>query len=409
MRKTFLFICLICISSLIFAQETITAEKEILSVLKYGTADTFPELIGYDKEFDRFPKGPFIDNNGTLIFSFNQPPYNSIRFKNNKIELLNEVLIEHDFFPLSGQNINGITLFSNQYHFFTYAENKFIKINDFLEDGNISFDDVRSASYYYPIGKGILIEYVGQDHGPYRIAVEVNSDFSTNIISKFDSEDWLKKQKGNYTVSNDSKLYKNNMLWTPEKKTGMGKFIGRLKSGHCIFTTKDKSKNFFMRKFLITRPDGTIEITLEIPWSASLNYDEGKSFYSWSFGNWGELYALIYPPFDSNASMNNGKKEIELVVSRNYLKYFGILNDDRIRLRKGPGTNTESLGTYPIKTGFRILEKSGVKQTIGGVTDEWIKVRLLDGTEGYFFGQYVQNLYDGPGTPLPWPNVADWE
>ena len=83
MKKTFLFICLNCISSFVFAQETITAEKEILSVLKYGTADTFPELIGYDKEFDRFPKGPFIDNNGTLIFSFNQPPYNSIRFKNN--------------------------------------------------------------------------------------------------------------------------------------------------------------------------------------------------------------------------------------------------------------------------------------------------------------------------------------
>lgn len=48
-----------------------------------------------------------------------------------------------------------------------------------------------------------------------------------------------------------------------------------------------------------------------------------------------------------------------------------------------------------VKTGFQILEDSGVKQTIEGVTKTWIKVRLLDGTEGYFFGQYVQNLYDG--------------
>ncbi len=337
--------------SVFYAQDNIKAEKEILSVLKYGTSNTFSELVGYDEEMDSFPKGPYIDNNGTLIFSFNQPPYNSIRYKNHKIELLKDVLIEHDFFPLSGQNINGITISSNQYHFFTYADNKIIKIYDFLEDENVSFDDVNSASYYYPLENSIVIEYLAHDHGPYRLGVVVNSDF----------------------------------------------------------TTKDKSKNYFMRKFLITRPDGTIEMTLEIPWSASFNYDEGKSFYSWSFGNWGELYSLIAPPMDSEGYWNNGKKEIELVVSRNYLKYFGILNDDRIRLRKGPGTNTESLGTYPIKTGFRILEKSGIKQTIGGVTDEWIKVRLLDGTEGYFFGQYVQNLYDGPGSPLPWPNVADWK
>ena len=60
MKKHFLLICLICICSLAFAQETITAEKEILSVLKYGTVDTFENLIGYvaigDNELiDRFP------------------------------------------------------------------------------------------------------------------------------------------------------------------------------------------------------------------------------------------------------------------------------------------------------------------------------------------------------------------
>lgn len=304
--------------SAFYAQDNIKAEKEILSVLKYGTADTFSKLITVD------------------------------------------------------------------------------------------YDDIRFGSYYYPVENGLLIEYVGQDNGPYRLGVEVNSDLTTNVISKFDSKDWLEKQKGNYKIFNN-KIYKNNMLWTPNDNYELGAYIGRLKSGHCIFATYDNPQDLYMREFVITRPDGTIEISLEIPWSASNIYEEGKSFYSWSFGNWGELYSLIAPPIDSEGYWNNGKKEIELVVSRNYLKYFGILNDDRIRLRKGPGTNTESLGTYPIKTGFRILETSGVKQTIGGVTDEWIKVRLLDGTEGYFFGQYVQNLYDGPGTPLPWPNVADWE
>lgn len=67
----------------------------------------------------------------------------------------------------------------------------------------------------------------------------------------------------------------------------------------------------------------------------------------------------------------------------------GYLNDDRIRLRKGPGTGTDSLGTYPVNTTFTIIEDSGVMQTIDGLTSEWIKVRLNDGTEGYFYGQYV--------------------
>ena len=112
-------------------------------------------------------------------------------------------------------------------------------------------------------------------------------------------------------------------------------------------------------------------------------------------------------PKSSNLGSYTSKNgTAKLYVIRNHLKNYGYLNDDRIRLRKGPGTNTESLGTYPINTGFRILEKSGVKQTISGVTDEWIKIRLTDGTEGYFFGQYVQNLYDGSGTPLPWSNAV---
>lgn len=78
-------------------------------------------------------------------------------------------------------------------------------------------------------------------------------------------------------------------------------------------------------------------------------------------------------------------------------------------MRSGPTTSSESLGTYPINTGFRILEKGTKQETIGGDTGVWYKVRLLDGKEGWFFGAYVRDLYDGPGTQLPWPNVADWD
>ena len=54
-------------------------------------------------------------------------------------------------------------------------------------------------------------------------------------------------------------------------------------------------------------------------------------------------------------------------------------------------------------------QETGTKEeTIGGQTSVWYKVRLLDGKEGWFFGAFVDNLYDGPGTPPPWPNVPDW-
>ncbi len=414
MKKHFLLIYFVCSCCLAFAQETITAEKEILSVLKYGTTDTFENLIGYvaigDNELiDRFPHGPFIDKNGVLLFEFNQTPFRTIKFIDNHFVLSkNSAFDEQNMFPLSGQNLNGITLSSNYVCFFSYEGDRVKTIEDFTN--NISYNDLRSTSRrYYPVSNGILIDYIGKKRGPYQLGIEINSDNTTNIIQKEETSEWLKKQKGNYSISEDKTVFRNSFQWTPKKQQGMGVFIARLRSGHTVFTSEDDTTSLYMRRFIIARPDGNIEFTLEIPWSSSEEREDGKSFYSWSFGNWGELYALIYPPFDSQKSMNNGKKEIELAVSRNHLKYFGILNDDRIRLRKGPGTDTESLGTYPIKTGFRILESSGVKQTIGGITDEWIKVRLLDGTEGYFFGQYVQNLYDGPGTPLPWPNVADWD
>ncbi|ULQ61177.1 SH3 domain-containing protein [Brucepastera parasyntrophica] len=121
-----------------------------------------------------------------------------------------------------------------------------------------------------------------------------------------------------------------------------------------------------------------------------------------SEGRYGGKYYDVPHPFITD-------KPAELVVVRNYLKYFGRLNDDRVRLRAEPSTNAAVVGTYPVKTGFRILEKGTREETIAGDTDVWYKVRLLDGTEGWFFGAFVHNLYDGPdGSPPPWPNVPDW-
>ena len=118
-------------------------------------------------------------------------------------------------------------------------------------------------------------------------------------------------------------------------------------------------------------------------------------------GKYGGVYTIPSPPKTT--------KPAELVVVRNYLKYFGRLNDSNVRLRKEPSTSADILGTYPAKTGFRILETGTKQETIGGQKNVWCKVRLLDGKEGWFFGFFVQNLYDGPnGKPPPWPNVPDW-
>jgi len=172
--------------------------------------------------------------------------------------------------------------------------------------------------------------------------------------------------------------------------------------------------------FLITNVKSEIELKFSLPW----RYADGKetdTSFNYGTGSWGELYCLIAPPIKLTGKMITGgdglvpefgfdsSKSAELVVVRNHLKYFGRLNDGGVRLRSEPSTKGEVLGTFPNKTGFRILERTGKVETISGQTSDWVKVRLLDGKVGWFFAAYVDNLYDGPdGNSPPWPNVADW-
>ena len=52
----------------------------------------------------------------------------------------------------------------------------------------------------------------------------------------------------------------------------------------------------------------------------------------------------------------------------------------------------------------------GGSMTVSVITSYSIHyTKLYDGKEGWFFGSFVHNLYDGPnGNPPPWPNVPDW-
>lgn len=419
-RKTVvIFISLFFLMENIFAQ-TINAEKEVLFTIPLGTGDgQMYYYCGPGGDYIEAPGGINITDKGEIVIQYNSVVINedgslgkklrtnSISFKNKAFKVSLENRFINTYGGLCGQSFNGIGIDPVTLNI------RYIK-NDIFYPVELSYDEIipKSSVVYefIPVEKGLIVDRAYSSINPTIIGVEVKNGKQSKIIPFEQLNEWLKTQKGNYEVKEDGKLYKNGIIYSRKVIRKVRGMVARLKSGHCVCPTSENELNT-IEKFLITRPTGEIELEIEIPWAFNRSEQEG-CFYDWSFGNYGEMYALCAPLAQSLDQPYNGnftKGNAELIAVRNYLKYFGILNDDRIRLRKGPGTNTESLGTYPIKTGFRILENSGVKQTIDGVTAEWIKVRLLDGTEGYFYGQYVQNLYDGPGTPLPWPNVPDWD
>lgn len=416
MKKNYIvFFLLFCCSKSFFA-EKVNAEKEILKQIECGTGTENLKFIK-EEEITRFPRGPFINEKGDLFFYYNDKPNNTLIYSNDKIKITEVNYFEYEeTFPINGQNLGGYIFSPIKTGFYCFKDGIIHSISGISDSGIIADEELppEALTNYYPVEKGVIVDFVGlYDKGPHQYGIEIAQGKVIKIIEQKDLNEWLNKQKGKYQVKKDEeqfyRVYRNDILWTANYYSdGIKRYIGRIKSGHIIYSSsKGDFLTYSMPEFIIARPDGTVEFKIEIPWSGINDYEKGKNRYSYSFGNWGELYAIIHPRYEGSDSITKGTAE--LIAVRNHLKYFGILNDDRIRLRKGPGTDTESLGTYPIKTGFRIIEDSGVKQTIDGVTDTWVKVRLLDGTEGYFFGQYVQNLYDGPGTPLPWPNVADWD
>ena len=383
MKKAFLLIFLVFTCCLVFAQETITAESELLTTIAVGKEKN---QIIYNETGNDIFSILGISVVGNKLFSpasyFNTQGQNRLYvFDKNVWKEVSDIPFSEttNYEPYSQ---NGYII-TSKIEYFENNHFEEINVNDYADYER----DFSHNCYFVP--KGIIIEK--QHYKPAKrqiVALEVvNHKVLKSIDDIYEINEWLKNQKGNYSIDDDKRLLKNGYVYSCYTDEEVGMYNGKLKSGHNLFIHKTNGID-------ITNSNGEIELHINLPWAI-----ENKT-YSYGAGNYGEIYCIVYNVKDKNA---------KLVAVRNYLKYFGILNDDKIRLRKGPGTNTESLGTYPIKTGFRILESSGVKQTIGGVTDEWIKVRLLDGTEGYFFDQYVQNLYDGPGTPLPWPNVSDWD
>lgn len=401
MQKLILLIITVLFITKISAEELIEAKKELILTNVIGKGDICFSILE-NPEGSYGTGSPIIDSEGNIMF-FQNSYINQklIKYQNGKWSSFEypDFIPDSFFMQQNIQNSQNGVVFEKIGK--SIIENKLF---DYYE-GLISYTS-------YSVPEGLVYCLKMAKNNQKIIGVQVNLSYDSviknnniifELIEESECNKWLSNQCGSYTIS-DNNLYRKGFKWNEVRPENLsGKYIGKIKSGHNVYETKNT--------LIISDSKGVVELKVTIPWKDS-------NPYIWGLGNWGEIYMVIAPAYDKKNLVSYYDSEyyraadneiVEVIAIRNYLKFFGILNDDRIRLRKGPGTDTESLGTYPIKTGFRILEDSGVKQTIDGQTYSWIKVRLLDGTEGYFYGQYIQNLYDGPGTPLPWPNVADWD
>jgi hypothetical protein len=405
-RKIILVVCLFFLSVCLFAQEIIQAEKEILGRTTIGQGNNQVEYFP-DEEGFFSPNGPFIDGNGILYFFPTYDKRKLITFDGKEFQRrsLTENILDFDKLISTGYIFtsqegtigspgNGLT--------FNFYDNKFR-----TEQFDWGEEKVRAYDYSLtPVPHGMLLESQSQK---VLLIAEFLKTGDIKIHNAENLKTWLQTQPGGFSIGEDGLLYRNGVLWSAVKPEELKPFdyryLGRLASGHVIWAG---GRGAMESEFYIATPGGNIECHLTFPWAPVYGKTEYNPF-NYGLGPWGEFYCLIAPLSVKGKDWPPKNSASELVVVRNHLKYFGRLNDDKVRLRKGPSTSTESLGTYPVKTGFQILEKGTAEETIGGQKNVWYKVRLLDGTEGWFFGAFVHNLYDGPdGNPPPWPNVADW-
>jgi len=67
----------------------------------------------------------------------------------------------------------------------------------------------------------------------------------------------------------------------------------------------------------------------------------------------------------------------------------GVLNDSRVRVRAYPTLAAEVLGHLERGDRVEVLERSGLRQSIGEMNDFWYRVRREDGLEGWAYGHFI--------------------
>lgn len=64
-----------------------------------------------------------------------------------------------------------------------------------------------------------------------------------------------------------------------------------------------------------------------------------------------------------------------------------------VRLRSGPGLNTKIVSNLSYDL-VEFIEETPLTEVIGGETHPWIKVKLMDGTEGFLYGKFYRSPID---------------
>jgi uncharacterized protein YgiM (DUF1202 family) len=396
-------LCLVVASA--FA-ENVEVKTERLAVVPIG--DGIGQLV-YNQDYEGLygPSGPFVDSKGALYFIDTTTYARLQTFIDGQLKDLpfpegwpeeNYGLPAYEFQSQQGTTKSGMAVFSYDGKFCRNSLIKAIGLDKLEGLGDESI---------YPTPWGYFVEY-RQRMKKDLFSIE-RMPFGNLVVRNLEeTRTWLAKRNDAFSIGKDNLIYKGNAIWSAilpkELENYAYRYLGRLLSGHVIWIDGRRGME---RSFKIATPAGRIELSFFIPWaddSAKRDYH----LYTYGLGPWGELYTLIAPQGEQNEQWPTKDSTSELVAIRSYLTYFGRLNDSNVRLRKNPSTSADIIGIYPAKTGFRIIEKGKKQEIIGGKTDYWYHVRMLDGKEGWFFGSFVANLYDGPGTPPPWPNVADW-
>lgn len=363
--------------------DSLYAKPEILTTVPCGPGDKELSYGDYKNEGPNIPKGPAVTKTGKLVFYYSlHSPY-IYNFENNKWtveKIKNEYLYTKEkYYIVSNQN--GFKNSADRHYF------NLMKI-DFEALGQT----VEKSDHVYDVPYGIYVERYENNLFKKAFGYDFTDIQNVQLIEQDNLNEWLKTQDDDFSFKNN-RLYKGETAWSSDYK---GQLIGKLKSGHNIYS--ENNKLYFVNSL------NQLEKTLVFNWEKEdENINSACCFDTWSLGSWGEIYCLIGPEQNTTKSPDyNENLKSELTVIRNHMKYFGLTLINNSILYSKADVASKVVKSCNKNTGFAIL---GYEETFDKL---FVKVRLLDGTTGYFDSEEIRDLYEGPLTPLPWPNKSEW-
>ncbi|MBR5646001.1 MAG: leucine-rich repeat domain-containing protein [Treponema sp.] len=358
------------------------AQPEILAEIPCGSGEKELSYEQYRDEGINIPKGPAVTKTGKLVFyySYHSPYiYNYDDGKWTVEKIKNEYLYTKEKYYICS-NQNGFKNAQNKRYF------NLMKI-DFEALGQT----IDESDNVYDVPYGIYVERYENNSLKTAFGYDFTDIRNVQFVPQENLDAWLKTQDDDFSFTG-GRLYKGGSAWSTNFN---GKLIGKLKSGHSIY--KDSKKLYFVNS------NNQCEKTLVLNWEKE---DENQltdfCYDTWSLGPWGEIYCLIGPEQKYETSADNLPVKSELTVIRNHLKHFGLTLSDNSILYSNADIASKVVKSCTKNTGFAI---TGYEETFDRL---FVKVRLLDGTTGYFDSEEIRDLYEGPYTKLPWPNKSEW-